>query len=136
MTQQRISMQSRLCLLDVCPAAQASFRETPRVDSLLTTETPSHLRLFRGRTHRNSAFVASGGSPTSNGHCDQSPPMQPPVLNRSAVIELREQLNAILGFAEVLLEDRSISVRHRRYLGHIRKAGELLHAMCPRVETS
>lgn len=135
MTQQRMSMQSRLCLLDVCPAAQTSIHETPHVDSLLSTGTPSHLRLSRGRTHQKSAFVPNGVSPTSNEHRDQPPLMQPPVLNRSAVIELREQLNAILGFAEVLLEDRSISVHHRRYLGHIRRAGELLHALCPRMES-
>jgi signal transduction histidine kinase len=136
MTQQRTSMQSRLCLLEVCPAVQASVRETPRADSLLSAETSSRLRLSQEGVHQSSAFAPKGALPTSNEPRDQPPLMQPPVLNRSAIVELREQLNAILGFAQVLLEDQNISVRQRRYLGHIRRAGELLHALCPRVESS
>jgi hypothetical protein len=53
-------------------------------------------------------------------------------LPKSWRCEIRDQLNVILGFAELLSDDPAVSPRNRRFAENIHAAGvRLLHAVEP-----
>jgi hypothetical protein len=55
-----------------------------------------------------------------------TPQDDPSEMSRAARLLLRDQLNVVLGFAELLCDDAGLTQRHRRFAGNILAAAAVL----------